>query len=501
MEKDRTNYKKHLHRVDLFYWGIVIISLLTCCDTIVKDPEPEPASILAIVSGYSVQLTGSSKGPWFSDNLSVATVSSTGLVTAVGAGKTTIYTYSSTGEQQIVCYLEVNPKRNILFYIATDADATIDRDTPAKINQIRAGWQPDQGEMLIYVDRRGQGALLLQMNNILTDGFYGVDTLDVYGVENSADAVIFTRMIDKLLSYPADSYGLLFFSHASGWLPAGALNNPRSSEINRQQIELLNPSEVDLRTLVIDNGGGPRYEMEYDDFAAAIPDNSLDFIIFEACLMADVMSMYELRNKAEYVLVSSAEIVSPGFSHIYINDIMRLYNTKESIETVVSGFAQAYHDFIVTQFPENNELCSSTLGLIKMSEIQNLATTVKTALNNTKIDESTLTVNEIQRFDRLSLISSGQRSYRYFDLDHVIENLASGSQYAAFRTQMDKTVVWKASTKRFLLGNYGNGNPYYTRYDGFFIERHSGLSTYIEQEIYPVLNAAYQNSAWYRAIY
>ena len=497
MGMKKINYKKYLHRVNQFLWGLVFISLLTNCDTIVI--EPEPVKTIEIVSGYSVQLTATYNGQWFSDNPSVATVSSTGLVTAVGAGKATIYTGSSTGEQRIVCYLEVNPKRNILFYIATDSDVAINADTPGKINYIRAGWQPDQGEMLIYADRRGQGALLLKINNTLTNGYYGLDTLEVYGTENSADAAVLSRMIDTLVNYPADSYGLIFFSHASGWLPAGTLSNPRSSETNPPNAARMNPNKSDPRSIVIDAGGDTRQEMEYGDFAAAIPDKRFDFIIFEACLMADVISMYGLRNKAEYVLASTAEIVSPGFSLIYKNEIMRLFDTKEPVDTVVSGFAQAYHDFIISAYPEYSDFCSSTLGLIKMSEMQNLATTVKTALNGAMIDESTLTVDEIQRFDRLTSINNGQYGYRFFDLDHVIENLASGPHYAAFRSQMEKTVVWKANTTRFLLAN-ANGNPNYAKYDGFFVERHSGLSTYIEQDVFPVLNATYKNSSWYNSI-
>ena len=387
-----------------------------------------------------------------------------------------------------------NSKRNILFYIATDADVTIDGDTPEKINQIRAGWKPGQGEMLIYVDRRGRESLLLRINNTLSYGYYGLDTLENYGVENSADAVVFGRMIDTLLNYPAKSYGLIFFSHASGWLPAGALNNPFSSEIDQYPIEQLSPNEVGLRSLVIDNGEGTRNEMEYYDFAAAIPDKKFDFIILEACLMADVMSMYELRNKAEYVLVSSAEIVSPGFTYIYKNEIMRLYDTKNSVFSVVSGFAQAYHDFVVTQFPENSAYCSSTLGLIKMSEMQNLATSVKAALGGVELDESTLTVENIQQFDRPNaLISRSTRKSRYFDLDHVIENLASAPQYTAFSDQMAKTVVWKANTTGFLLGAGGS--------NGYAIERHCGLTTYIKQSVYPVLNEKYEESSWYKAIY
>ena len=428
--------------------------------------------------------------------------------------------------------IELPPRRTILFYIGSDTNGLDNGragDEPLDmINAIRAGWIPGRGEMLIYTDQTNRHPCLMRIKDTrAADGLYALDTVYVYSEENSADAAVLNRVIKTVVNdYPADSYGMIFFSHASGWLPQGMLAAPRSSDADRQNMDNrdtanlpvqgklfaeLNQDETDLRSLVIDRGEGVLFEMEYDDFAAAIPDGQFDFIIFEACFIADVILMYELRNKTEYVLASSAEIVSPGFTPVYKNNIMRLYDTRNPVASVVAGFAQSYIDHIKKSYPEDDVLCSAILGLVKTSEMQNLATTVKATLDGIMLDESTLTVDNIQRFDRpkynrLNLITSGQRRIRYSDFGHTMEHLASdklisGAHYAAFQTQMAKTIVWKANTKRFLLGNYTNGEPYFAEYDGFFIEHHSGLSTYIEQDVYPVINAAYKNSSWYKAIY
>jgi hypothetical protein len=439
-------------------------------------------------SGYSIQLAASSENvAWGSDNPSVATVSSTGLVTAKSKGKAVIYTYASEEKRDVVCYLDVYPRRNVLFYIGADDprewQPVINRDTPGKIDQIRLGWQPDKGEMLIYADRQGKGAFLLRVNNVLdTDGYYGLDTLEVYGPENSADAATLSRSINKMRSdYPADSYGMIFFSHASGWLPKGTLNRPRS--------------------MVIDGGDGTNREREYTEFASAIPDGQFDFIILEACLMADVMSMYELRNKTGYILASSAEIVSPGFFYIYKDKIMTLFDTKQTVDENLTDFGQSYYDYIVSNNAENSELCSVTMSLIHAKEMGNLAAVTKGALQGKDMDEAVLNIDDIQRFDRPGgLIFSGfKKSSRYFDFAHTIENLVSDSQYKVFEAQLDKTVVWKVATKRFLLRG-PNETPYYGEYDGFFIERHSGLTTYIKRDVYPEINAAFESSSWYKAI-
>ena len=356
-------------------------------------------------------------------------------------------------------------KRNILFYIGADK-SDIDSDASVKINQIRAGWVPGYGEMIIYIDRKEQGARLLRVNEIKnTQGYYGLDTLEIYNRENSADSEVLKRVINKIVrDYQADSYGMIFFSHASGWLPEGALTSPRS--------------------LVIDNdNGGGNHEMEYYDFAAAIPDKQFDFIIFEACLMADVMSMYELRNKAEYVLASSAEIAAPGFEKIYAKNVMNLFNTRSSIQDILAGFGQAYYDIRASV---NNSI---TLSLLKVSEMDNLASVTKSVLKGKSIDNINLIVDSIQIFDRPGPL--GGRPYsRYFDFAQTIENLVSDSDYKVFNEQLEKTVVWKIATEQFLPNQYG-----------FTIKRHSGLTTYIRQGIYSeLIDPAFVNSSWYKAI-
>ena len=357
--------------------------------------------------------------------------------------------------------------RNVLFYIGVDSDETVSGDAPGKINQMRYGWQPGYGEMLIYIDKKGDGAYLFRINETKdSNGYYGLDTIHVYGEENSADSRVLERVInDMVINYPADSYGMIFFSHASGWLPEGALSSPRSLVRD------------------YDNGGG-NSEMEYYDFAAAIPDKQFDFIIFEACLMADVMSMYELRNKVEYVLASSAEIVSPGFANIYAKNVMNLFNTRSSIQDILVGFGQAFYEIRATV---SNSI---TLSLLKVSEMDNLASVTKSVLKGKSIDHTTLTVDSIQSFDRPGAL--GKKPYsRYFDFAQTIENLVSDSDYKIFNQQIEKTVVWKVSTEKFLPNQYG-----------FTIKRHSGLTTYIRQGVYSeLIDPAFVNSSWYKAIY
>jgi len=375
---------------------------------------------------------------------------------------------------------EPSKVRNILFYAG--GDSNVGNEAYQKINLMREGWEPGRGELLIYVDHKDDGAMLIRLNERKNDdGLYCYDTLQVYGKgDNSADWRTLRRSIDYMTeNYPADSYGFIFFSHGSGWLPKGTLAYPRS--------------------LVIDNGSG-NDEMEYSDFAAAIPDAQFDFIILEACLMADVMTIYALRNKAEYVLASSAEIVSPGFggstsmsTDIYKHKIMSLFNTQASVKSIMIGFAQTYFN-VISSIPEDNDHCSATLSIIEMSEMSNLALAAKTALDGDTVKESDLicSIDSVQQFDRPQyLISTYPRKSRFFDLEHTYENIAASAvAFQSFNTQLEKTVVWKAATAKFL-----GASP---SLNGFNINHHCGLTTYIEQN-YPFLNQSYEASDWFKA--
>ena len=84
--------------------------------TFTIDPPPTIIGNLFSCVGFTSQLTGSgianSTSPWTSSNLTLATVSSTGLVTAVSAGTATI-TYTNSNNCKTTALFTVNPAPTI----------------------------------------------------------------------------------------------------------------------------------------------------------------------------------------------------------------------------------------------------------------------------------------------------------------------------------------------------------------------------------------------------
>ena len=352
------------------------------------------------------------------------------------------------------------PVRTIIVYLA--GDNSLSPEVGAKIDALQQGMK-QMGEtdnaLIVYADYRNRMPELLQITHL------GAQQLEQYVERNSASAANFSAILQTVMQdFPAKSYGLICFSHASGWLPAKALNNPSGFAGN--------PSSS-LRTVFEDNG----QEMSLVDFAEAIPltptGDKMEFILMETCYMAGVEVVYELRNKTKWILASAAEMLSPGWVEVYPNSLSGLFLPEPSLKE----FAQAYFEYRSNQ---QGAARSATISLIRPDKVEELASTVKEIFSGAYTE---INISDIQHFNR-------NAAPLFFDLSDYMEVLADGEQRANYEKTLSEIVVYQASTPLFMTGY-----PY-----SFFIRKHCGLTTYIEQSKYPELNQAYRQLGWSRAV-
>lgn len=353
-------------------------------------------------------------------------------------------------------------------------DNNLENEVAQKIEALRKGWSGIDGRLtcLIYADTGREGARLLRLR--ATGKTTAVDTVAVFGPENSTSPDIFGQRLRYVLTtWPADSYGLIFFSHASGWLPAGTLQNPTRS------------LGWDDGAPGGETGGGRHSEMELADFAAAIPDGVLDYMVFEACLMSGVEVAFELRHKTDFILASSAEMLSPGFTPVYPDALRRLLAMSQPVEQRLRGFGQAYMDHV---FSLSGDWRSATLSLIETREMDGLAEWIREELP-ASFDEPVEEDYGVQHFDRPGAYGDFPALPRYFDLEEQV-GLAGlpEAKYIAFQEKLKGIVKWEAHSGNFLSSQ-----------NGFEIKRHCGLTVYRKRASLAKLNAAYERTAWWKA--
>ena len=350
--------------------------------------------------------------------------------------------------------------RTILVYLA--GDNNLYDEVPGLHASLMKGWaktEAKDGSLLIFADTRGDEKPILMQIKKVKDVTIS-DTLMRYDNENSASPELLRRVIaDAKLIAPAKSYGMILFSHATGWLPAKAFNNP--AKWGMAEGDNQNPR---LQSIFEDNGR----EMEFADFVDAIPDGMFEFIASEMCFMSSVETAYALRNKTEYLLAAAPEVLSPGFEPIYKTHLPLLYREMPDL----NGFAQAFYDYFNGL---QGAYQSAAISVVKTSEMQALADFTR------KID---LSITQ-EQIDKVQVYDRNGRPNVFFDFRDYIAQVGTEKEMEELDKLLDKAVVFKRSTPKLI---------------NIYIPKHSGLSVYIPQDGLPRLNEAYENEAWYNAV-
>lgn len=179
-----------------------------------------------------------------------------------------------------------------------------------------------------------------------------------------------------------------------------------------------------------------------------------------------------VMRKTKYILASSAEIVSPGFTPVYTRALDYLFDMGRGPEKF-AGAAYGYFNM------QSGYMRSATFSVINTGALEELATFVRDNCDFSK----PVAVNDIQFFDR-----AGYRLFCDFG-DYYSRLLDTPSQKQQLQSILGRCVIWKAATPSFMEG-----------YSGFVINRHSGLTAYIMQDRYPFLNESYTVLNWYKAL-
>lgn len=352
------------------------------------------------------------------------------------------------------------PSRTILYYLA--ADNSLYAEADEKISALRSGFPGGGNNLVIYRDSHNASPELLSVYVDAT-GQNQIRTVKTYSEQNGASGTTFQSVVDDVERlFPAASYGLILFSHASGWLPKGTLTRPESAVLQ------MNIASIQTYTVAMDGSD----ELDLQAFAASIPDHFFDFIGFEACFMAGIEVLYELKDKTDYILSSSAEIVSPGFLPIYPTALPMLYQSQPDLV----GFARSYFDFWNAQ---PGDYRSATISVVKTSGLASLATWIRQHATGWVATDG---FADIQHFDRYP-------NHRlFFDFADYYGRKVGASERAELELLLRSIVVYRAATPSFIPGQLG-----------FRIDAHSGITTYIPQERFPRLNDRYIELSWWKS--
>lgn len=352
----------------------------------------------------------------------------------------------------------VLPAKTVLIYMV--ADNNLSSDAEANLDSLLAGVArfDTNGNLLVYLDN-AQGLPSLLCLSRGAGGTAIKETVKTYNEQNSASPTVMASILYDMTSlYPAQSYGLALWSHGYGWLP-----------------EPGNIKTIKTRWFGQD---GSNY-MSISDLAEALATApKFDYILFDACFMDGVEVAYELRNCADYLVASPAEVLAQGFPYSILTPYLFGSGEANSIQ-----LASTYFNWYNGQ---TGQLRSAAVGCVKLSEAANLATATRSLLSASLPALNAFDASEIQCLDSYS-------PHVFYDFAHFTSAFASTPQYAPLTTQLERTVIYYACTPAITTVN-AQGSVSLVKPASF-----GGISCYIPQQGNELRNSSFQSSAWYVA--
>lgn len=373
------------------------------------------------------------------------------------------------------------------------------------IEELKTGWLPGRSRnddiVLVYSHfPESYGSYSVPNPPVLTrvykgpDGYAVADTLVVYDSSVISSSPL---QLNRVLSYvkdmfPAAGYGMIFSSHATGYLPAGFYQNPGDYIYIKGKARMLmdmsgqgaaaypyvelpaEPGMPAVKSIGQDQvgtyGNYTSYEIELADFAEAIP-MKLDYLLFDACLMGGIEVAYELRDKTDKIGFSQAEVLAEGFNYNALTSHLLLEGLPDPVGVCRDYFEQY-------EIKDGIER-SATISTIDCNGLGPLTELCAELFDRYRAQINSLSSGSVQRYYRSNY-------HWFYDLESIlVEAGITEDELARLHDALDACVLYKNHTPSFM--------------NTFRIKTFSGFSMYLPSHGHDELDEYYKTLEWNKA--
>lgn len=326
--------------------------------------------------------------------------------------------------------------RTILVYMA--AENSLDAYAEYDIAEMKEGSKTlsDDDRLIIYYDNASTDKPYLAR---VKDGLL----IDKVEMEESiaADPALLEKTLRTVREkYPATSYGLVLWGHASGWLISNdtlQYNQTRGYGYtkNNQNIYWMN---IPSMARAITNAMG---------------NDRLRFVFADCCNMGCVEVAYELRHVTDWFIASPAEIPEDGAPYNTI--LANLFDRSETFyQGVIDTYFNSTTEAILTNpyryhnvKPGDLAGYSVPLTAFKSSELDNLAQSTARLLSTIP---DKLTPEAAIDFTQ-AMYYGVSSNYRYvYDMRFMLKRLSGGNGLSEWDADFRKAVPYSQFTPKWL---------------------------------------------------
>ena len=338
------------------------------------------------------------------------------------------------------------PKTVLLYMVANN---NLSYDAENSISRLQNGYIPaEEGNLLVYKHCAGMDPVLLHIKKG-EQGTVVADTAYRFPPRVSATKSALTQALNVTQAlFPADSYGLILWSHGTGWIPPLASSSSAAQEVS---------GSAPQRTFGLDG----KVELEIRDLAQAIP-YKLSFMLMDACFMGGIETAYEVKDSVDYYIGSPAEILTESFPYHKI--MQHIFKSTPDYAAV----CKEYYDYYNAKSGAER---SATVALMDCSKLAEVAEVAKRVFDQYGERIASLDLSLLQPYFR------GSGSKYFYDLKDLVDAIADASLSAEFAAALESAVPYKAATPYFIelpirsfcgVSTYVPGNPADTKLADYY---------------------------------
>lgn len=293
------------------------------------------------------------------------------------------------------------------------------------------------------------------------------------------DAQVMKAMLNKVRElFPSGHCGIVLSSHGSGWLPNNYFASGEVEYGDSEPAETLAPAKGGkLSSFGQEIQGDDHYMMNIPDMVEGIPFH-LDYLLFDACLMANIETVFELKDRASVIGVSATEILADGFNYKTLAKRLLEQNPASPKDVCQDYFEQYEH--------QTGSQRSASISLIDCSRLGNLATVCKALFGKYRDNLSKLNPADVQRFFRYDDSDELLKRGWFYDLLDIMDHAGiTDAEHDELARAIADCVIYKAHTSQFL--------------SEFDIRHFCGLSMAIPQFKDDKLKSFYKELSWNKA--
>lgn len=380
----------------------------------------------------------------------------------------------------------VKGRRTVILYMAAENSLGTDGYLRMDSTEVMKGriWLANEDRLLMFIDDEKGSRLyrVTKQNSTPTLVHRWNRKLNAADSETLREVCQITKE-----QFPAEEYGLVCWSHATGWIPP----TPASTQ------------NVPLKSFGLDRGNeaAGNSEMLIEDFAEAIEASGMHFtyIFFDCCLMQTIEVAYALRHVTERVIAAPMSIAACGAD--YESQIRNGLFAKEPAEIAKAYVADAYD-------PAKSYAYGSwgiAMSCLRTDGLETLAAVLRRHLPQSALAEKTSPdMNGVLFYQ---YYGSAQK-YRphAFDMAAALRHILPADAAEETVKALDDCLEWYGAGETIYVGRGSFSGYYLTMPEDR--ENYRAVSIFIPQTVYDDnaslceagnLNDAFRQTEWYRA--